>query len=122
MYCQSVMKELKLELEFNLKWHNILEELQSKLKKRLAEITKLRFILPFSMLKIITQGIFNSVLVYCLALFGGCDKSELFSPQVLHDKAVRIVIRSPPRSARDPMFDRLDWLSVDQLVAYHTAL
>ena len=74
------------------------------------------------MLKVITQGIFNSVLVYCLPLFGGCDKADIHSLQVLQNKAAQIVTRSPPRSVRKPMFDKLDWLSVNQLIAYHTLL
>ena len=113
---------LGVQIEFNLKWHKTLEELQSKLKKRLAGLSKLRFIVPYCMLKTITQGIFNSVLVYCLPLFGGCDKGELNSLQVLQNKAAQIVTRSPPRSVRNSMFDKLDWLSVNQLVAYHTLI
>ena len=30
--------------------------------------------------------------------------------------------KSPPRSERNPIFDKLDWLSVNQLIAYHTLL
>ena len=74
------------------------------------------------MLKVITQGIFNSVLVYCLPLFGGCDKADIHSLQVLQNKAAQIVTKSPPRSIRNPMYDQLDWLSVNQLVAYHTLI
>ena len=94
----------------------------SKLKKRLAGLAKLRSIVPYSMLKVITQGIFNSVLVYCQPLFGGCDKNELNSLQVLQNKAAQIVTKSPPRSIRNPMFDKLGWLSVNQLVAYHSLI
>ena len=113
---------LGVQIEFSLKWHKTLEELQHKLKKRLSGLSKLRYIVPYSMLKTITQGIFNSILVYCLPLFGGCDKSELTSLQVLQNKAAQIVTRSPPRAVRNPMFDKLDWLSVNQLVVYHTLL
>ena len=62
------------------------------------------------------------MLVYCLPLFGGCDKNELNSLQVLQNKAAQIVTKSPPRSIRNPMYDQLDWLSVNQLVAYHTLI
>ena len=113
---------LGVQIQFNLKWHKTLEELQTKLKKRLAGLSKLRFIVPYSMLKTITQGIFNSVLVYCLPLFGEVDKGELHSLQVLQNKAAQVVTRSPPRSSRHPMFDKLDWLSVNQLAAYHTLI
>ena len=78
---------------------------------------KLRNIVPFSSLKIITQGIFNSIMVYCLPLYGGCDKADLEAIQVIQNKAAQIVTKSPPRTTRDAMYDRLDWLSVNQLVA-----
>ena len=42
--------------------------------------------------------------------------------EVLQNKAAQIVTRSPPRSERKPMFDRLGWLSVNQLVTYRTLL
>lgn len=95
---------LGIKLEYNLKWHKTLDELHSKLKKRLAGLFKLRYIVPYSMLKVITQGIFNSVVVYCLPLFGGCDKDNVHSLQVLQNKAAQIVTRSPPRSVRKPNF------------------
>ena len=42
--------------------------------------------------------------------------------QVLQNKAAQIVKRSPPRAHRDSMYDSLGWLTVNQLVVYHTAL
>ena len=70
----------------------------------------------------LAEGLFNSVLVYCLPLYGGFDKGDLHAMQVLQNKAARIVTKSPPRAHRDTMFDRLGWLTVQQLVAYHTVL
>ena len=111
---------LGISLQFNLKWNNTIDNLQTKLKSRLAGLNKLRYIVPYTMLKTITQGIFNSVLVYCLPLFGGCSKGQLGDLQVLQNKAAHIVTRSPPLTARNNMFDQLDWLTVNQLIAYHT--
>ena len=71
-------------------------------------------------MKAVTEGIFNSVLVYCLPVFGGCDKAELNYLQVLQNRAAQIVTHSPPRTNRDWLFDQ--WLSVSQIIAYHTAL
>ena len=93
-----------------------------KLKSRIASLSKLRFIVPFHILKSITHGIFNSVLIYCLPLIGGLDKGQLGDLQVLQNKAAQIVTRSRPRSPRGVMYDKLDWLSVNQLIAYHTLI
>ena len=68
------------QVEPSLKWHKQVEELLKKLKKRLTALENLRFIIPFQLRKTITEGIFTSVLAYCLPVFGGCDKFEIESP------------------------------------------
>ena len=42
--------------------------------------------------------------------------------QVLQNKAARIVTHSPWRASRQGMFDQLDWLTVKQLILYHSLL
>jgi hypothetical protein len=58
---------------------------------------------------------------FSLSLFGGCDNAEVKAIQVLQNRAVQIV-HSPPRAERLPMFTKLKWLSVNQLITYHTLL
>ena len=70
----------------------------------------------------IVQGVFNSVLCYCIPLYGGCTKSELHQLQVQQNRAARCVLRLPPGSNRDLSFDKLGWLTVLQLIAYHTLI
>ena len=85
---------------------------------RLIGLNKLRFIVPYETRKTITIGIFNSVLVYCLPLFGG-DVRDL---QVLQNKAGQIVAHKPPFTNRAELFDQLGWMTVYQLIVYHTSL
>ena len=113
---------LGCELQCNLKWHTQVEKLVEKLRKRLVGLNSLKFILPFHTRNQITLGMFNSVLVYCLPLFGGCDISEVKQLQVLQNKAAQIVTHSPPRSGRLAMYSRLKWMTVNQLITYHTLL
>ena len=109
-------------IQADLKWHKHILELQKKLKKRLAGLAHIKFILPLSTRKMVSEGMFHSVLVYCLPLFGGCDVQEMKDLQVLQNKAARIVTHSPLRVHREHMYDELDWLTVRQLVIYHTLL
>ena len=113
---------LGCQLETGLKWHSQIEELVKKLKKRLVGLDTLKFIAPYETRKTLTHGIFNSVLVYCLPLFGGCDVLEINRLQILQNKAARIVTHSPPRTPRVTMYSRLQWLTVNQLITYHTLL
>ena len=113
---------LGVQVQANLKWNEQFKLLHEKLQTRLVGLMKLKFIVKQDTMKTIAEGLFNSVLVYCLPLFGGCDKGDLQATQVLQNKAAQIVTRSPPRAHRDSMYDSLGWLTVNQLVVYHTAL
>ena len=109
-------------LQSNLKWHEQVDNLVKKLKKRLVGLSSLKYVVPFHTRNTITLGMFNSVLVYCLPLFGGCDLGEIKQIQVLQNKAAQIVTHSPPRAERVPMYKKLNWLTVNQLIVYHTLL
>ena len=65
---------------------------------------------------------FNSVLVYCLPLYGGCNVADLKSLQVLQNRAGQVVTYSPPRANRELLYSKLKWLTVNQFVAYNTLL
>ena len=109
-------------MDADLKWHGHVQELLHKLKKRLAGLAHIKFVLPYNLRKIVSEGLFNSVLGYCLPLFGGCDMGEIRDLQILQNKAAQLVTHSPPRSIRNPMYDDLGWLTVNQLIRYHTLL
>ena len=94
----------------------------SKLKSRLAGLSHIRLILPYDYRKIVSDGLFSSVLGYCLPLYGGCNVGDIKDIQVLQNKAAQLVTQSPPRAVRDPMYDRLGWMTVNQLVSYHSLL
>ena len=113
---------LGCSIQSDLKWHTQVQILLDKLKTRLTGLRKIKFIVPYNIRKIITQSIFNSVLVYCISLFGGCDQSDLKDLQVLQNKAAQIVTHSPPRTRRSDLYDQLGWLTVNQLITYHTML
>ena len=106
----------------NLKWSKHIAELQSKLKTRLTGLLQVRYVLSTKYMKVIAEGIFNSVLIYCIPLWGGCDKGHVKSLQVMQNTAARHVLNLPPWSNRSSMFDQLGWLTVAQLAVYHTVL
>ena len=113
---------LGCQVQSNLKWDNQVSAVKAKLKKRLTGLIKLKGLGPFSVRKTIAEGIFHSVMVYCLPLYGGMDKGDIMSLQIMQNKAARITSKMPPRCARDAMFDKLGWLTVNQLIAYHSAI
>ena len=113
---------LGIKIDANLKWHGQVQFLVKKLKSKLAGLAHVRHVLPYPVRKVVTEGLFNSVLGYCLPLFGGCDTGEVQALQILQNRAAQIVTCSPPRAKRHLMYDTLDWLTVNQLIVYHTLL
>ena len=115
-------KLLGVHIQCDLKWHMQVNELLKKLQTRLHALEKLRYSLPFSQKKIIVEGIFTSVLVYCLPVFAGCDQIELDSLQKMQNKAARLVTNLGIRTARCEIFRQIGWMTVRQLSFYYTAL
>ena len=113
---------LGCQIEANLKWKKQIQSLLEKLRKRIVGLMKIKNIVPYNLRKTITEGLFNSVLVYCLPLFGGMGAGEMRELQIMQNKAARIVSSMPPRANRSSMFDKLGWLTVNQLTFYHTVI
>ena len=111
---------LGCHIQSDLKWSKQTYNLKQKLKKRLAGTYHLRGILPFSSMRMICEGWFTSVIVYCLPLFGGCESRDVDDLQKLQNKMARLVTNSQIRRNREEMFNQVEWLTVKQLMVYHT--
>ena len=82
-------------IQSNLKWGKHITELALKLKSRIVAIRYLKYVLPFQQRKILAEGIVNSVLTYCLPLYGGCTRGEIKELQIIQNMAARIVCHAP---------------------------
>ena len=85
-------------------------------------LMNLKYIAPYPTRKKVAEGIFNSVLMYCLLPYGGCDVEHIKAIQLLQNKAAQIVCHAPPRSRRVPLYDSVGWLTVYQLISYYTPI
>ena len=63
-----------------------------------------------------------SKLTYLIALWGGCNMYLLKSLQVLQNKAARIVAKLDWSTSTPVLLAQCGWLSVNQLVVYHTVV
>ena len=117
--CENV---LGVSLQQNLKWTKHVQNLQSKLKVRLAGLRKIRNTLGFDKRNLIAKAIFESVLVYCIPAWGGTSKGDIEDLQVLQNRAAEFVMNLPGRSNREQMFLSLGWLTVHQLSVFHTIM
>ena len=70
----------------------------------------------------VANGIFISKLCYLIELWGGCEGYLLTALQVLQNRAARAVTRKSWFTATRTLLADCGWLSVRQLVFYHTVL
>ena len=111
---------LGVEIQSNLKWSKQIVRVVKKLKCRIAGLNKLKYLVPYHTRNTIVTGIFNSVLIYCLPLYGGCSKGQV--RELLQNRAGQIVSHKPPFTNRNNLFDQLRWMTVYQLIVYHIVL
>ena len=50
------------------------------------------------------------------------DDGDIKDLQVMQNKAAQVVTLSPPRAERSVMFNKLGWLTVNQLIFYHSVI
>ena len=110
----------------NMKWsehiQNSKENLLMSLTARLSALKKICKISTFKNRKMIANGIFLSKLSNLIALWGGCTTELRRSLQIIQNKAARVVTRLDWSTSTTVLLGQIGWLSVNQLIFYHTVL
>ena len=116
-------KVLGVHLQSNLKWSKHCKELQVSLKSRLSGLRKIQNILSFDRRKVVAQAVFQSVLSYCIAVWGGAAKGDIENIQVIQNRAAQLTLNIRGwRISRQDLYNSLGWLTVHQLSAFHRIL
>jgi hypothetical protein len=110
----------------NLKWSEHLrdnkENLVMSLTTRLGALKKIGRVTTFKNRKMLANGIFMSKLSYLIALWGGCGIVLKKSLQVIQNKVARVVTKLDWFTSPQVLLHQVGWLSVNQLVFYHSVL
>ena len=76
----------------------------------------------FKTRKMIANGVVMSKLVYLIQVWGGCSGYLVNSLQLIQNRAARIVTKLDLYTSIPKLLLQCGWLSVHQLVYYHTLL
>ena len=106
----------------DLKWDVQVDYVLKRLQQRLAALHKLGNKISFNLRCQMAESVFTSVLTYCLPVFGGCSQGDIESLQVMQNSAARFVTQCGRMTNRKLLLCQTGWLSVRQLIQYHTAL
>ena len=98
------------------------KSLVKQLGVRLNVLGKICLVANFKTRKMVADGIFMSKLTYLIPLWGGCEDFLLRALQVVQNRAARLVAKGGIYSSSKDLLNQCGWLSVNQLVFFHTVL
>ena len=117
---------LGIHIQDDLKWTEyIINNDKSLLKQLTSRLNALRMICGVASFKVrlmIANGIFCSKLIFQISLWGGAEDYLLKALQVVQNKAARFVSRRGKYTPITELLRQCGWLSVKQLVFYHSVL
>ena len=110
----------------DMKWNSHIKDnkksLISILTSRINALSKVSAYCSFRNRKMIANGVVMSYLTYLIQLYGGCPEYLLSALQVLQNRAARLVTRHGWGTSTSFLLLQCGWLSVRQMIAYHSIL
>ena len=110
----------------DLKWSEYLVDSEDNLLKslnmRLGALKKVGKVASFKNIKMIANGLYMSKLSYLIALWGGCGAVLKRCLQVTQNKVARMVTKLEWSTPSKDVLKQVGWLSVNQLIFYHSVL
>ena len=117
-------KLLGAHIANNFKWNNHIRDNEKSLFKfltsRINALAKISYIASFKTRKMIANGIVISLVLHLIQLYGGCSDYLINFIQVLQNKAAILVTKLNWGTATKVLLNQCGWLSVRQLVGYHS--
>ena len=83
-------------------------------------LSKVSSLASFKTRKMVASGLILSTLTYIIQVYGGCSSYLITMLQVLQNKAARSVTKLPWRTSTETLLSQCGWLSVKQLVKFHS--
>ena len=97
----------------HLTWHDHIEQLQSKIAKRLGVLKRIKHLLPDNARRIYVSTMVISILEYASIVLGDKnDKVLMDSIQVLQNKAAKLVLDRATHSSSTQALLDLNWMNL----------
>ena len=109
-------------MKFNAHLQDNAESLIKSLRSRLGALKLVGKVASFKNRKMIAEGIMMSKLIYLISLWGGTSGYLIKSLQIIQTRAARIVTKLDWSTPTSELLEKCGWLSVQQLVIYHSVL
>ena len=119
-------KLLGINIHQSLKWkeHIISNEnsMLKMLRTRLNALSKIATNANFKTRLMVANACFMSIITYMVVVWGGTEEYVIRAVQVMQNKAARSVTRLSWYTSTRKLLLQCNWLSIKQLIFFHTAL
>ena len=96
-----------------LTWHDHIDQLQSKVAKRLGVLKRIKRLLPVYARKIYVTTMVIPILEYASIVWGDKNNKVLMdSIQVLQNRAAKMVLDRTPHSSSTEALEDLNWVNL----------
>jgi len=111
-------KFLGVFLDEKLKWTQHLNHVAIKLARGLGIMGRVSRIFPLDILIMLYFFVIYPYLVYCCIVLGSANATALHKLEVLQNRAVRMITRSPFRATASPIFEQFNLLKLCDYQTY----
>ena len=119
-------KLLGLNIHQSLKWREHIitnkKSMTKTLTTRLNALKKLSVNASFKTRLMVANSCFMSIIIYMISVWGGTEDYVVKAVQVMQNKAARCVTKLGWFTPTGRLLLQCNWLSINQLIFFHTAL
>lgn len=116
------IRYLGTQVDDSLSWQAQLDILSARTRKMIWIFKKLRNILKFKMLKTVYFALVQSILGYCIPVWGGTCKTKIIKVERAQRSLLKVMLRKPFRYPTMSLYKDCNVLTVRQLFILHTTL
>ena len=110
-------KYLGVQIDNTLDWKGHITTVSSKVSRGIGFLKHAKTFLPEETLRTMYTGIMEPYFGYCCSVWGCCGVTEINQLQKLQNSAARIVTGSSFDAPGMPLIKKLDWKTIDELIA-----
>jgi hypothetical protein len=116
------IRYLGVEVDSHLTWARHIENINGKVRKIIWVMKNLRHVADIHLLKIVYYALCQSILSYCIEVWGGACKTRLLSIERAQRSVLKVMMQKPFRFSTSELYKKCGVLTVRQLFILKTVL
>lgn len=119
---KSGIKYLGIEVDQHLRWDEHVVSVTKKIRKLIYKLYQLRDILNAKTMLMIYNSLVESILRYCIIIWGGIYKNYLHKLQITQNYILKIILKKHRRYSTELLFKDNNILNIRQLYIFQCLL